>query len=95
MGVTDPIRETAVTDMNALESLYFAALEKPPAERPAFLDAACGTDADLRARVDPRWPSTARTMARRLRSIAGGRAAGAIHSTRRQPRPRPAASGRC
>ena len=41
-----------MTDMNALESIYFAALEKPPAERPAFLDGACGTDADLRARVE-------------------------------------------
>src|SRR5437868_5967646 len=38
--------------MIALESLYFAALEKPPAERPAFLDAACGGDADMRARVE-------------------------------------------
>ena len=46
-----PIPEAAVTDLNALESLYFAALEKPPAEHPAFLDAACGGDADLRARV--------------------------------------------
>ncbi|MFO0806765.1 MAG: serine/threonine-protein kinase [Gemmataceae bacterium] len=41
-----------MTDLNALESLYFAALGKPPAERPAFLDAACGNDAGLRARVE-------------------------------------------
>ncbi len=47
-----PIPEAAVTDLNALESLYFAALEKPPADRLAFLDAACGPDADLRARVE-------------------------------------------
>ena len=40
-----------MTDLNALESLYFSALEKPPAERSAFLDAACDGDADLRARV--------------------------------------------
>jgi len=39
-------------DLNALESLYFAALEKPRAERPAFLDAACRGDTDLRARVE-------------------------------------------
>ncbi|MFO0849911.1 MAG: protein kinase [Gemmataceae bacterium] len=41
-----------MTDMNALESLYFAALGKPPAERQAFLAAACGPDADVRARVE-------------------------------------------
>ncbi len=41
-----------MTDLNALESLYFAALEKPAVERAAFLDAACGTDVELRARVE-------------------------------------------
>jgi hypothetical protein len=41
-----------MTDLNALESLYFAALEKPLAERPAFLDAACCGDHDLRTRVE-------------------------------------------
>lgn len=39
-------------DMNALELLYFAALEKPPADRPAFLEAAYGNDADLWERVE-------------------------------------------
>jgi eukaryotic-like serine/threonine-protein kinase len=39
-------------DLNALESLYFAALEKPSAERVAFLDEACRDDQDLRARVE-------------------------------------------
>jgi hypothetical protein len=41
-----------VTDPNALESLYLAALEKPAAERPAFLDTVCGGNTDLRARVE-------------------------------------------
>jgi hypothetical protein len=50
--VTNPFREAVITDLNALESLYFAALEKPPAERPAFLDAACAGDPDLRAGVE-------------------------------------------
>jgi serine/threonine protein kinase/tetratricopeptide (TPR) repeat protein len=48
----NPFREAAVTDLNALESLYFAALEKPAAQRAVFLDAACGADLDLRARVE-------------------------------------------
>src|SRR5436305_1087721 len=52
MAGDGPVRETAVTDLNALESLYFAALQKPAPERPAFLDAACGGDVDLRAGVE-------------------------------------------
>jgi hypothetical protein len=40
-----------MTDLNQLESLYFAALEKPLAQRTAFLDAACRGDFDLQARV--------------------------------------------
>ena len=32
--------------------LFVGALEKPPAERAAFLDAACGGDAELRRRVE-------------------------------------------
>jgi serine/threonine protein kinase len=52
LGVTNPFQEVAVTDLNALESLYFAALEKHPAERPAFLDAVCAGDSDLRAGVE-------------------------------------------
>lgn len=40
-----------MTDLNALESLFLAALERPPAERAAFLDTACA-DAELRGRVD-------------------------------------------
>jgi serine/threonine protein kinase/tetratricopeptide (TPR) repeat protein len=52
MVSAEPNPEAGVTDLNALEALYFAALEKPVAERPVFLDAACGGNADLRARVE-------------------------------------------
>jgi hypothetical protein len=42
--------------MNALEdharSIFLAAVERTPGEWPAFLDQACGADADLRAHVD-------------------------------------------
>ena len=34
------------------EDIFLAAVEKPPAERAAYLDAACGPDAGLRARVE-------------------------------------------
>ncbi len=41
-----------MTTISAVESLYLAALEKAtPAERSAYLDDACGGDADLRRRV--------------------------------------------
>ena len=33
------------------ESIFAEALDKLPAERAAFLDAACGCDAELRARI--------------------------------------------
>ena len=33
----------------SLESIFFAALERPPGERGAYLDGACGGDAELRA----------------------------------------------
>src|SRR5262245_35558598 len=36
----------------SLESLFFAALERPPGERGAYLDGACGGDAELRACLD-------------------------------------------
>src|SRR5262249_50396122 len=42
----------AVTDLNALESLYFAALQKPAADRRAFLETACGGEAELQSRVE-------------------------------------------
>src|SRR5947209_5158224 len=39
--------------MSAAEAVFFAALAKvDPAERAAYLDEACGTDADLRRQVD-------------------------------------------
>src|SRR5262245_29229019 len=42
-----------MTPSPSAESIFFAALEKPdPAERAAFLDAACGGDRDLRRRVE-------------------------------------------
>jgi eukaryotic-like serine/threonine-protein kinase len=41
-----------VTDLAALESLYFAALTRGPADRPAFLDDACRDAPDLRAAVE-------------------------------------------
>jgi serine/threonine protein kinase/tetratricopeptide (TPR) repeat protein len=40
-------------DMTAAEDIFFAALDKPAGpERAAYLDAACGTNADLRAQVE-------------------------------------------
>jgi len=42
-----------VTEMSPAEAVFFTALAKvDPADRAAYLDAACGTDADLRRRVD-------------------------------------------
>ncbi|MCI0455386.1 MAG: protein kinase, partial [Gemmataceae bacterium] len=39
--------------MSPAEAIFFAALEKPdPTERAAYLNEACGTDADLRRHVD-------------------------------------------
>ena len=43
-----------------IERLYHAALERAPAERPAFLDAVCADDADLRAEVDSLVAAAAR-----------------------------------
>ena len=43
-----------------IERLYHAALERAPAERAAFLDAACADDADLRAEVDSLLAAAAR-----------------------------------
>jgi hypothetical protein len=48
-----------------LESIFYAALEKPAAERGAYLAAACGDDAALRNRLElmlaaqdgSRWPN--------------------------------------
>jgi hypothetical protein len=34
------------------EDLFYLALEKPPTERAAFLDQACGDDATLRAHIE-------------------------------------------
>src|SRR5262249_30370227 len=35
-----------------LEDIFLAAVEKAPADRAAYLDAACGSDAELRAQVE-------------------------------------------
>jgi serine/threonine-protein kinase len=43
-----------------VERLYHAALERTPAERTTFLDAACAGDADLRAEVDSLLAAAAR-----------------------------------
>jgi serine/threonine protein kinase len=92
-----------VTDLNVLESLYFAALEKPAAERAAFLDAACAGDADLRARVDrllaalPRIGSFLRASPAAADRPAAAAAvddnAGGVERTARQVLERPPASG--
>ena len=42
-----------MTEMSPVERLFFAALEQPsPEDRAAYLDKACGGDADLRQRVE-------------------------------------------
>jgi tetratricopeptide (TPR) repeat protein/serine/threonine protein kinase len=38
--------------MGTVEDIFLAAVEKPPAERAAYLDAACGGNAGLRAQVE-------------------------------------------
>ena len=42
----DPTRESRA------EEIFVEALEVPEAERPAYLDGACASDAELRARVE-------------------------------------------
>src|SRR5262245_39209427 len=59
-GHPDPVRHRpgrppcpeAPVSQTSLESIFFAALERPPSERGAYLDAACGGDAGLRACVE-------------------------------------------
>ena len=47
------MRRPTATEMSAAETVFFAALAKgDPAERAAYLNEACGTDADLRRQVD-------------------------------------------
>jgi serine/threonine protein kinase len=41
-----------MTEMSPAEALFFAALERPPGQRAAFLDQACAGNAELRARLD-------------------------------------------
>src|SRR5215470_7974136 len=48
-----PSRRLTMTDLSAVESIFFAALAKPSAEeRAAFLNDACVADADLRKHVE-------------------------------------------
>src|SRR5262245_51282626 len=41
-----------MTEMSPAEAVFFAALEREPAERPAYLEAACAGQPALRARVE-------------------------------------------
>jgi serine/threonine protein kinase/tetratricopeptide (TPR) repeat protein len=41
-----------MSEASPAEAIFFAALELPPADRPAFLDRACAGDAGLRARIE-------------------------------------------
>src|SRR5215468_11041070 len=53
MGDATPVRRPTVTEMSPAEAVFFAALAKAdPAERAAYLNEACGADADLRRQVD-------------------------------------------
>lgn len=53
--MTDPLERPRTIDPNTwdrLEEIFFHALELDPADRPAYLDEACGADAALRREVD-------------------------------------------
>ena len=41
-----------MSDMSPAEAIFFAALERPPSERAAFLDQACAGNAELRDRIE-------------------------------------------
>ena len=41
-----------MSETSPAEAIFFAALERPPADRAAFLDQACAGDAGLRARIE-------------------------------------------
>jgi WD40 repeat protein/serine/threonine protein kinase/tetratricopeptide (TPR) repeat protein len=48
-----PSRRLNMADLTAIESIFFAALEKPSAqERASFLNAACGADSEIRRQVE-------------------------------------------
>src|SRR5262245_21873448 len=48
-----PSRRLTMADLSAVESIFFAALDKQtPQERAAFLEGACGADEDLRKHVE-------------------------------------------
>ena len=41
-----------MNDPSPLEAIFFAALEKAPQERAAYLDLACAGDSELRRRIE-------------------------------------------
>src|SRR5947207_3130846 len=41
-----------MSEISPAEAIFFAALDRPPGERAAFLDHACAGDAELRARIE-------------------------------------------
>ena len=41
-----------MSETSPAEAIFFAALDRPPADRAAFLDQACAGDADLRGRIE-------------------------------------------
>ena len=45
-----------------IESVFYAALDRPPAERPTFLDQACGDDAALRKEVQSLLDASDKTL---------------------------------
>ena len=56
----------AEPDLKRVKEVYAGALERPPQQRQAYVEQACGEDAELRARVealleaDPPTPSASR-----------------------------------
>jgi eukaryotic-like serine/threonine-protein kinase len=77
-----------VTDVNALESLYFAALEKSPEARAAFLDDACRDNPNLRAKVEELL-SAQPHLAGFLEPAAGGKTATFSPDGTTKPHPSP------
>jgi serine/threonine-protein kinase len=58
-------------DWNRIEATFHGAMERPPEERPAFLDAACGADAELRREVETLLAESG-GMSNFMESPAGG-----------------------
>ena len=58
-------------DWNRIEATFHGAMERPPEERPAYLDAACGADAELRREVETLLAESG-GMSNFMESPAGG-----------------------